>query len=70
MLVLGSLAPGPMRVPGMQVSMLYASNSMKDVLLKSSLEAMAAGSDGKLKVGPYPPGHAHTSQLHMSGHAQ
>ena len=34
----------------MQVSLLYASNSMKDVLLKSSLEAMAAGSDGKLKV--------------------
>ena len=34
----------------MQVSLLYASNSMKDVLLKSSLDAMAAGSDGRLKV--------------------
>ena len=54
----------------MQVSLLYASNSMKDVLLKSSLEAMAAGSDGKLKVKSHAPEYAHTSQLCMSCHTQ
>ena len=53
----------------MQVSLLYASNSMKDVLLKSSLDTMAAGSDGKFKVSPYAPECAHTSQLYMSCHA-
>ena len=54
----------------MQVSLLYASNSMQDVLLKSSLDAMAAGSDGKLKVKPHAPEHAHTSQLCICCHAQ
>ena len=67
---LGEFPPAAMRVTGTQVSLLYASNSTKDVLLKSSLDTMAAGSDGKLKVNPRGPGRTCSSQLHMSRQAQ
>ncbi len=47
----------------MQLRLVYASNSMEDVLLKLHLDAMAAGYYGKFKV----TGHtAHSSLIFLS----
>lgn len=37
-------------LPAVQLRLVYASNSMEDVLLKLHLDAMAAGYYGKFKV--------------------
>lgn len=40
-----------MMLSALQLRLVYASNSMEDVLMKLHLDAMAAGYYGKFKVG-------------------